>query len=207
MSTYSSSEVKSGFLILFTLVLLIALSIKVGGLSSGKTKTWQVEFGYLGGLEDNAPVYFAGREAGKVKEIVVRSEKEKPMLVTIQLDEKIQLRNGTKATIDTLGLMGEKFIEILPGPGIERPMEISELIPGQDPVPMHQMVEKLSLLADRMDEMTASLNPMLKDLQQSVSGHQEEAGRIVANLEQITANLRDMTHELKFKPWKLLRKG
>jgi hypothetical protein len=72
---------------------------------------------------------------------------------------------------------------------------------------MHQMIEKMNLLADRMDQMTVSLNPMVERLNTMMEGHQEELGKIVANFTETSANIRDMTHELKYHPWRLVRKG
>ena len=73
------------------------------------------EFGYVGGLKQNAPVYYAGREVGKVGKIEVLYGKERPILVTIKIDEKIDLREDSEANVDTLGMLGEKMVEITPG--------------------------------------------------------------------------------------------
>ena len=62
--SYTRSEVKSGFFILFAIAALLAMTFIVGGLSGGEKASWKVRFGYVGGLEKGAPVYYAGREVG-----------------------------------------------------------------------------------------------------------------------------------------------
>ncbi len=81
------------------------------------------------------------------------------------------------------------------------------VIQGTDPIPMYLLVRKMNTLADRMDEMTETLNPLLGNINTLVAGHKEELGKTLTNFHEISANLRDMTAELKTHPWKLVRKG
>jgi hypothetical protein len=39
-----------------------------------------------------------------------------------------------------------------------------------------------------------------------LNGNKEEIARILSNFDQSSANIRDMTHDLKFRPWRILRK-
>ncbi len=204
---YSAAEVKSGALITVSLAVLLALTFIIGGFKSGKTKNVQVRFGYVNGLEDNAPVYFGGREIGKVDKIEIQSDAERPIIVTLSIPENITPRENGEVFIDTLGLMGEKFVELKPSPASEPALAPGSILEGTDPIPMYLMIQKMNMLADRMDEMTQSLNPMMEQLNDMMVGHQEEIGKIVANLTQTSANVRDMTEDLKHRPWRLVRKG
>jgi phospholipid/cholesterol/gamma-HCH transport system substrate-binding protein len=205
--SYSSAEVKSGFLITLSLILLFALTFVVGRFTGGKTQTWQIQFGYVNGLEDNAPVYFAGHEVGKVDRIEVMSDAEKSILVTVRVSEKVHLREDSQSFIDTLGLMGEKFVELTPGSHGIAKLQPGSVIEGTDPIPMYLLIQKMNLLATRMDEMTSSLNPMMQRFDKILAGQEEDIAKMVANFHETSANLRDMTHDLKFRPWRLIRKG
>lgn len=48
---------------------------------------------------------------------------------------------------------------------------------------------------------------MVQRLNKMLGRHEEEIARIVGNFEQSSANIRDMTHDLKYRPWRLVRKG
>ncbi len=205
--SYSATEVKSGVFITASLALLLALTFVVGNLMSGKTRTWQIEFGYVSGLEANAPVYFAGREVGKVDKIDITAGKERPVTITVSIDEKITLREDSEAFVDTLGMMGEKFIEITPGGNPSPELQPGALLQGTDPIPMYLLIQKMNLLADRMDDLTTSLNPILGRVDGMLEESEESLHKTIANFEEASANVRDMTNDLKFRPWRLIRKG
>ena len=111
------------------------------------------------------------------------------------------------AYIDTLGMMGEKFVEISLGSMDSPAMARGSVIEGVDPIPMHVLIRKMNLLADKVSKMTDRLNPLLKTVNDVVGGNKEEISKTVGNLNEVSANLRDMTADLKFHPWRLLRKG
>jgi len=206
-NVYSSSEIKSGFFVLVTLVMLLVLTFVVGGYFKKGANEWKIQFGYLNGLSDSAPVYYAGREVGKVDSIQILRGELRPVLVTVKVSPDAYVRKDSVAFIDTLGMMGEKFIEISVGSKDASPMETGQVIKGVDPIAMHVMIRKMNNLADEVAEMTESLNPLLKTTNDLVGGNKEEIAKSISNLHEVTANLRDMTADLKFHPWRLVRKG
>jgi phospholipid/cholesterol/gamma-HCH transport system substrate-binding protein len=206
-NTYSSSEIKSGFFVLVTLVLLLVLTFVVGGYFKKGANEWKVQFGYLNGLSDSAPVYYAGREVGKVDSIQILKGAPRPVLVTVKISQDAFVRKDSVAYIDTLGMMGEKFIEISVGSKDAPAMETGKVIEGVDPIAMHVLIRKMNNLADEVAEMTESLNPLLKTTNELVGGNKEEISKSIGNLHEVTANLRDMTADLKLHPWRLVRKG
>lgn len=230
--SYSTSEIKSGFFILFSIAALLIMTFVVGGMRGGEKSTYKIRFGYVGGLEEGAPVYFAGREVGKVKKLEVENGEERPVLITIEAPRSLIIREDSAAYVDTLGMMGEKMVEVGPGSKAKPVLQPGATIEGSDPIPMHQMIGTLNTLSTEMLKMSESLNPMVKslnDLMQKnaaliqemlehvhgttkglnhiLNGNQEQIGKIIANLEETSANVRDMTSDLKTHPWRLVRKG
>ncbi|MDP3919505.1 MAG: MlaD family protein [Candidatus Omnitrophota bacterium] len=204
---YSTAEVKSGALIIVSFALLLGLTFWVGNFTGGETQSYHIRFGYISGLERNAPVYFGGHEVGKVSSIRIHRGEERPIVVTVSVPLEIEIREGDQAFIDMLGMMGEKIIEIRPSAAATKILSSGGQLEGTDPIPMYRLIQKMDLLADRMDELTTSLNPMMTQLESLLSGHEEEIARMIANFEETSANIRDMTGDLKFRPWRLLRKG
>lgn len=204
---YSQAEVKSGFLITASLVVLFMLTFVVGRFVGGSTRELQVRFGYISGLEKNAPVHFSGHEVGKVDKIEITRGQEKSVLVTLRISDKVDVRENSQCMVDTLGLLGEKFLEITSGTLDSPILKPGGILTGTDPIPMYLLIRKMNLLADRMDEMTVSLNPLVQRMDTLLAGNEEEVSKMISNLNETSANLRDMTHELKFHPWRLLRKG
>ena len=204
---YTSSEVKSGFLILLSLGLLLALCFAVGGAVSGDTREFKVRFGYISGLEKNAPVYYAGHEVGKVVDIQVQGSEPRPVMITARLSMSAVVRSDSQGFVDTLGLMGEKFLEITPGTPGQPELQTGQTVEGVDPIPVHVMVRKMDHLADLMDEMVSELNPVMAQVNLMVKGHEEELSKTISNIHETSANVRDLTQELKHHPWRLVRKG
>ncbi len=230
--SYSSSEVKSGFFILLSITALLVMTFVVGGMRGGEKVTWKIRFGYVGGLEEGAPVYFAGREVGKVKKLEVENGEDRPIVITIETPKGIVLREDSPAYVDTLGMMGEKMVEVGPGSKTKPALQPGATLEGSDPIPMHQMIGTLNTLSNEMVQMSESLNPMIKSLNdlmqknadtiqgllehlhgttkgldQILNGNQEQIATIIANLQETSANVRDMTGDLKTRPWRLVRKG
>lgn len=206
--SYSNSEVKSGLLIVVSVVLLFILTMYVGNFMGGETRIYTAHFGYINGLQTEAPVYYAGFEVGKVERIEIFSaERERPVALTLRISSDIVLRQDSTAYIDTLGMMGEKFLEITPGTHAAARLNEGASIEGVDPIPMFTLITKMNLLADRMDELTENLNPIAAKIDGMLDGNQEAVARIIANFEQTSANVRDMTNDLKFRPWRLVRKN
>ncbi len=205
--SYTSNEVKSGIFITGSLAVLLVLTFIVGHWSTGATSVYSLRFGYISGLEKNAPVYVAGHEVGKVNAITIEPNSERFVLVTMQIPQHVILHEDCTAFIDTLGMMGEKFVEINPGTLKSPALKPGSTVQGTDPIPMHLLVQKMNLLASRFDELTVSLNPLVLNLNSLVKGNQEELSKTIANFEQSSANIRDMTAELKSRPWRLVRKG
>ena len=192
---------------LVALVVLLVMTFVVGGYFKKGANEWKVQFGYLSGLSDSAPVYYAGREVGKVDGIQILPGQPRPVLVTIKVSKDAYVRADSVAYIDTLGMMGEKFIEISVGSKDAPPMEVGKVIQGVDPIAMHVLIRKMNLLADEVAQMTESLNPLLKTVNDVVGGNKEEISKSIGNLHEVSANLRDLTAELKLHPWRLIRKG
>lgn len=223
--SYSASEVKSGFFILLSIFALLIMTFIVGGMRGGEKQDWLIQFGYAGGLEKGAPVYFAGKEVGKVKELIIQEGEERPILVKVELPKNIIVRRDSKAYIDTLGMMGEKMVEISPGTKDGEPIVPRNVISGEDPIPMHEMIGQLNSLTEEMNPMVKILSELMqknaetlqstldhlhgttKGLDMVLNGNQEQIGKIIANLQETSANVRDMTTDLKKHPWRLVRKG
>jgi phospholipid/cholesterol/gamma-HCH transport system substrate-binding protein len=73
-----------------------------------------VIFPTVGGLAAGDPVHVAGVKKGEVKQVWLRAT---DVWVTISLEGEIQLLEGSRISIQSMGLMGEKFVAIEPGRG------------------------------------------------------------------------------------------
>ena len=107
------AEVASGVAIFLAFIILIAgfLFLKNTLFKTG-TYTLLIEFNDITGLEPADMVSVSGLRIGKVDDFELRGLK---VFVTIAISPDVQLPTDSHAQIKSLGMVGEKFIDIRPG--------------------------------------------------------------------------------------------
>ena len=107
------AEVASGVAIFLAFIILIAgfLFLKNTLFETG-TYTLLIEFNDITGLEPADMVSVSGLRIGKVDDFELRGLK---VFVTISISPDVQLPTDSHAQIKSLGMVGEKFIDIRPG--------------------------------------------------------------------------------------------
>ena len=109
-----STEAKVGLLVLLSMFILAFLTFRVGKYSFNQEDGYQlkVKFNSIAGLDLKARVKVSGVDAGYVKNVVlIRGYPE----LTLWINEGIEIRENAIAWVRSLGLMGEKYVEIEPG--------------------------------------------------------------------------------------------
>jgi phospholipid/cholesterol/gamma-HCH transport system substrate-binding protein len=103
-----------GLFIIAGILSLGYLSIKLGKMEIISSQGYQVyaDFPTVGGLKLGAQVEIAGIEIGRVKSMTLSDYKAR---ITMDINAGIQLQDDVIASIKTKGLLGEKYIAVLPG--------------------------------------------------------------------------------------------
>jgi len=107
------AEVASGIAIFLAFIILIAgfLFLKNTVFQAG-TYTLFIEFNDVTGLEPGDIVSVSGLRIGKVDDFELKGLK---VFITISISPDVQLPNDSRVQIKSLGMVGEKFIDIKPG--------------------------------------------------------------------------------------------
>jgi len=154
------------------------------------------------GLDDKAAVRVAGVRVGKVDGIRLDGRKARVSLV---VDRGLGLTQGTEAVVATQGLLGDKFIELVPGPADAPPLADGAVIPGRTPVSFDQAMAKLGELGDTfqdtlgglesgeggLGELIASMQATAEELRAVIAENRSSFGGTVANFERFSATLAD----------------
>lgn len=180
-----SATAKLGAFVLAALIVLGFLimrieRIRLGG-AEGRQEVRAV-FPSVAGLNDKGPVRIAGVKVGMVDGIRLAGYRAE---VTLDLDRGVQLRQGATATVRSLGLLGEQFVEIDPGPPGAPPLPPGTVLEGSTPTGMDQ-------LFDTAGGIGADVKAITSSLRQSLAGAEGER-----RLEQILANIEDLTASLR----------
>ena len=194
IESFSASEIRAGFLVTASVLCLLIL-LFLAGKSQLFQNTYRVPilFNSISGLTKNAPVYFSGHEVGRVSNIRLYGQEGRQIVVTVTLPREVRLRKDSQALIDLLGFMGEKFLDLTPGSAQAPLLEAGEMLRGTDPVALGEVMKEG--------------REAIQNLNQVVGENREDLSIIFDNLNTSSANLKEMTQDLKLHPWKLLRKG
>ncbi len=111
-------EIVVGIFVVVGLACVAYLTIRLGNfdLFGASGYIVQAEFDSVSGLTDGAPVEIAGVMVGRVERIALDKYRA---IVTLRLQPGIRVQDDAIASIKTKGLLGEKYVQILPG-GSER---------------------------------------------------------------------------------------
>jgi len=215
MSKKLGNEVKTGVLVVACLAVLLFMLFKMGALKFGETGyTISARFNFASGIEDSAPVMLAGVEVGEVRDISIQYGEQPKVVLTLWLKSDTQLREDSKAQINTMGLMGEKYVELSLGSSNLAQLKPGSMLEGEDPFQMDKLLKKSEVIAENLNQAITDVRGLATDaksLVNNVNGvvtvNKDKIGNILTNLESTSKNFEEFSDDIKRHPWKLLMKG
>ncbi|OGW82925.1 MAG: hypothetical protein A3C47_06470 [Omnitrophica bacterium RIFCSPHIGHO2_02_FULL_51_18] len=208
MNIKISNEAKTGVLVLVALLTLGALLLKVGNFGLFK-KGYVIksQFHYTAGVKKNAPVRLSGVDVGEVRELVLHYGDEMLIETVFWIDEGVKIRKDSKAYVTTLGLMGEKYVEIKAGTSSAEYAKPGDEILSQDPVRLEELIEMATQVAGDIGKMAKDISKVANNVNGVIDENKPKLNDIFENLEYTSENFRDFSEDLKWHPWKVLAKG
>ncbi|MBN2831176.1 MAG: MCE family protein [Candidatus Omnitrophica bacterium] len=191
-------ELKLGIFVFIGLVIFVVFILSVGGI-----RTWasgyQVNFlfNFTDGVRKGAPVRFAGVDIGEVTSIkYFYDEKEEKTKIRVKcwVPNDIKIPTDSVVWVNTLGLLGEKYLEIMPGVDYKRPLHPDGEIVGDDPIAMNEVFKTAKHIADSLD---AGVNRILNK--------EGTVGKILYD-DELYKQLDALITDLRKNPWKLFWK-
>ena len=182
MST--AAKVGAFFLVVLAITGLLIWKIEDLRIGRGRPRKVTVQFQNVGGLDEKTAVRVAGGSVGKVSKIRLIEGKA---FVDIDLDPNVALRQGASASIESRGLLGEKYVELVPGPFGAAPLPDNAVIVGGVPVSFDE-ITKLAR------DIEVDIKSITKSLKESIGGAQgeERLSDIVENMRLISEEVRAM---------------
>jgi phospholipid/cholesterol/gamma-HCH transport system substrate-binding protein len=145
--------VKFGVFALVMAVLTGLLVVVFGQYRTGSTSAYSAVFADTSGLKAGDSVRAGGLRVGTVGDVSMQPDHT--VVVEFDADRNVSLSTGTQAAVRYLNLVGDRFLELIDGPGSTRRLPAK----SQIPVDRTQPALDLDLLLGGLKPVIQGLNP------------------------------------------------
>ena len=154
-------EVKVGLFVLIGLIVLGYMTLKVERRSLKAVEGYEVAalFDSASGLVKDSGVQIAGIEVGRVKDIALVNNQAK---VTMTIKKGVQIYGDARAVLRTQGVLGDKYVEIMPGTDKSPRLAAGATIADtRSTIELDHLLAKALPAMDNIQSVTQSLNEVL----------------------------------------------
>ncbi len=212
-------KAKVGALVVVAVMLLVGFVVALGTFTVGEQRTLYLELNDSGSMLRGAPVKIAGVRAGRVEavEFLVdrNARRSRPrhqgearvnvrVTVSIREDMAGAVREDSEFYITTQGVLGEKYLEILPGSDGSPEWAEGSYVRGHDPARMDLLFAKADAILGQVQAFLSggrevdigalldALTRLTQKLDGFVGRNDEALDRIVANIDGTLADAREI---------------
>ena len=193
MKFWSTSEFKVGALVVIVGGIIGLMSMQVSDDPSfmGRSRKAWFLLDNAAGLIKNSGVKTAGIPIGIVKEIKLQDGKAR---VEISIKSDIPLTTSAFVEIKSIGILGDKHVEVNPGSPADTPLpDGGQILIVKDKGSLDNVLSQVGDIAGSLKEVAEVVRESISD-----DGTQKHVlGRIVKNIEKITVDIKDITGENK----------
>ena len=194
----------------FVLTALVALALGILSLSaeSGLFQSQYrvtAHFSNVLGLLPGAPVWLGGKEIGQVDRIsLVSNRGAQPVLVVMRLNDEIQdrIRGDSRASIGTIGLLGDSYVEISFGSAGAPVLLDGAEIETDSPVNVGALMSEGRDALASINELSGSLNTVVRTFAEKKGAERAvDAIEAVSDIMIETREGSGLIHALIFEPY------
>ncbi len=193
-----NQETRLGLFLLAAVGAILASAVFLGNVRLfQRTDRYHLDFADVEALPPKAAVKIAGVEIGKVHKIQLVNGRAR---VIIEIDPAIQLHSDAVARIGSTGIIGTRFVELLPGTVKAPVLEPGSTIRGLDGGSINQMFNKLTSLFEEDEEYGNAIDNLkatLANVRHASAALSRALGDHAEDLEKIVENVRDLTQSGK----------
>ncbi len=203
MPGQKSNNIKLGLFVLAGVLLLVFALYMLGKNKNlfGSNFQLKARFTNISGLTKGNNIRFSGIQVGTVKNIQVIDDTT--IEVVMLIDEKIKsfLHKNAVASIGSEGLMGNKIINILPGPGAAKEVDENDVLSVKKTINTDDMLQTLNKTNDNVAVISEDLKSVVQRINNSaalwgVLNERSLAANLKVSLNNIrlaSENTKDMT--------------
>lgn len=161
------SKLKVGLVITLALIVLLVTVFFAGSIEGifFRKIELKVQFQDVRGLRKGAPVWLFGTEVGTVKSMHL--DPAYGVIVTVSINKSALkfLRKDAKASIMTMGLLGDMYIELSVGSPQAEPLRPGEMIKGTAPIEFSEIMETAANSIGKVSEFINKLDTFVTKME------------------------------------------
>lgn len=215
-------ELKVGVFVFVGLGILMIFILSIGGV-----KTWasgyrvKFIFNFANGVKVGAPVRFCGIDVGEVKSInfiFVPEEQRTKVQIVNWIRRKVKIPMDSTIWVNTLGLLGEKYIEIMPGKDYTSCLAPNQSLVGIDPLAMHEIVRLAKGITENINDSITKIknkegtlgkllydDALYQELEAAIKNKEGTIGRFFYD-DSVYKEVEALVADIRKHPWKLFWK-
>lgn len=187
------AQLKVGIVVTIALVIIFLSVMFAGNIESmfSPRAVIYAEFDDVKGLREGSPVWFSGVEIGAIKSIQFTMSQNIKVEMSVESDVLQYLKKDSSALILTLGLLGDKYVEISPGMRAADTLKDGDTIEGSTRTAFEDIVQTSQASIEKISDFVGMLETILVKID-------EGEGTVSKFIKDpaLYDNLRDATDEL-----------
>ncbi|MGE5309176.1 MAG: MlaD family protein [Deltaproteobacteria bacterium] len=213
----SANEFKVGVFVFFGIIILFLFVMFIGDIKNMVSAyPLDITFTFINGIKVGAPVRYAGVDIGEVQSTsLFESDGKTRVVVKCLIHREIRIPVNSQVWINTLGILGEKYLEIMPGSSTEV-YKAGATVCGNDPVAMQEFGEIAKSVATKLDsrlddfkklsDSLTALTVNLDDALTRIKNGEGSLGKLIYR-DDLYNELNAFVVDVRQHPWKLFFKG
>lgn len=172
----AKTEYKVGLLVLLAIAAAGTLIFVLGSFSFRSGYTIEVDYNFSGNIKPGAPVKLAGIKVGKVEEVKLmkgeideRTGRRVLVRLEVWIEDRVQdtIRKDAEFFVNTSGVLGEQYLEIVPGQDYDNPpLGAGVVVRGIDPPRTDLIVSRLYMVLDSLSKVLTEDRDFIRQLLQ-----------------------------------------
>ncbi|MFT3699294.1 MAG: MlaD family protein [Kofleriaceae bacterium] len=203
MSEPRGLEWKVGALIVVATAILVGFIFVLGNFSLRSGYTIFVDYDYIGALQPGAPVKVSGIKVGKIDSVDflggkpdAKTGKRVQVRVAVWIEDRAKesIRSDAEFFINTQGVLGEQYLEIVPGHDWDKPALAADTIVHGPPA-VHDP-PRTDLVVARLYEVLDGVSSVLHDDRDAIKNLLSNSANAVAELNKILVDHHEQIGDL-----------
>jgi phospholipid/cholesterol/gamma-HCH transport system substrate-binding protein len=194
-----SIEVRVGLFLLVCLIVIAGLIIRFGKYERFASRAYEINvvFPNVAGIVKDASVMYAGIPVGKVKRIRLTEQGGLRVKLTLSIYEGVKIRRDAKFVINQSGLLGDRYVDVIPQSATAELLKSGDTIEGSASVDLTEAVRGVVDVLQQAAGTIAHIDNAVKRIDDVLLSQKnlDAVGASLENIQTSTAGLREIVAE------------